>query len=366
MPILRDADDVRLGSVGADRVYLGATLVWEALVRVTHGNDAEFARLVTDATVEWTGSVMPDNGAQGDVWLLTRAHLSEQQPWDFDGTVWVRRSDGELGYPGADMLWEFTTTAASQTVLVPVGGTVNVTIDWGDGSALETVTTANPTHVYASAGTYPVRVSGSAEAFGTTNNNWRARVTAMLAIGRLGITNFRDAFRFRLQGTTFYGEAWDTSSVTDMSRMFAGAFLESALFNQPIGAWDTSSVTNMSVMFDGASAFNQDIGAWDTSSVTNMQGTFQKAAAFQQPLNAWTFVGTVDINDFMRDKTGGGAYNTPNYNDLLVRWEQLRSAGTLSDNRRYHMGGAKHSGAGTTARNALAAAGWSITDGGPA
>ena len=62
----------------------------------------------------------------------------------------------------------------------------------------------------------------------------------------------------------------DTSRVTDMGSMFAGA--ES--FNQPIGNWDTSNVTNMRGVFAGAKSFNQPIGNWDTSNVTNMSGMF--------------------------------------------------------------------------------------------
>ena len=60
---------------------------------------------------------------------------------------------------------------------------------------------------------------------------------------------------------------WDTSAVTDMSRMFFAA----SGFNQNIDSWDTSSVINMYGMFMGASNFNQDIGNWDTSSVTDMR-----------------------------------------------------------------------------------------------
>ena len=56
---------------------------------------------------------------------------------------------------------------------------------------------------------------------------------------------------------------WNTSNVTDMSRMFE----YSTDFNQDIGCWDTSNVTNMRSMFYNANNFNQDISKWNTSNV---------------------------------------------------------------------------------------------------
>ena len=56
---------------------------------------------------------------------------------------------------------------------------------------------------------------------------------------------------------------WETGGVTDMSRLFCGAFgcaTRAQSFNEDIGAWDTSGVTTMRDMFYGASAFDQDLG----------------------------------------------------------------------------------------------------------
>eukprot|EP00963_Diacronema_lutheri_P000878 scaffold53_cov381-Pavlova_lutheri.AAC.20 len=76
---------------------------------------------------------------------------------------------------------------------------------------------------------------------------------------------------------------WDTSQVTDMASMFAGA----SNFDQDIGGWDTSQVTNMASMFAGASNFDQDIGRWDTSQVTNMASMFASASKFNQDIGKW-------------------------------------------------------------------------------
>ena len=62
---------------------------------------------------------------------------------------------------------------------------------------------------------------------------------------------------------------WDTSSVINMTGMFAGA----QDFNQFIGNWDTSSVNDFSWMFYDALAFNQDIHNWDTSNASRY-GTY--------------------------------------------------------------------------------------------
>ena len=70
---------------------------------------------------------------------------------------------------------------------------------------------------------------------------------------------------------------WDTSQVTDMSRMFERA---SGLTSLDIGKWDTSKVTDMSVMFGRASGLtNLDIGKWNTSQVTDMDAMFLRASS---------------------------------------------------------------------------------------
>ena len=54
----------------------------------------------------------------------------------------------QISYAAAsDMITEWTIPAANTTIKLPVQGTgLNVTVDWGDGSAKQTVTTSFPTH----------------------------------------------------------------------------------------------------------------------------------------------------------------------------------------------------------------------------
>ena len=78
---------------------------------------------------------------------------------------------------------------------------------------------------------------------------------------------------------------WDTSEVTDMSKLF----LDAHTFNEPLNNWDVSKVTNMHAMFDNAYVFNQPLNNWDVSKVTDMSEMFSsmESLAFNQPIGNW-------------------------------------------------------------------------------
>jgi surface protein len=360
-----------------------------------------------------------------------------------------------------DLVLVFDTALGDLTVEMPLFGTVNCVIDWGDGSSDAYTTTGTKSHTYASGGVYAVRLSGTLTVFGA--NVSRPELVSCLSFGEVGLVSLSQAFRacanlvevptslpsqssvtnmlFMFSGASSFNQdiggwdvssvtnmgamfqsarafnqdigGWDTSSVTNMGAMFNAAFafnqniggwdvssvtamnamfqsarafnqdiggwdvssvtnmsfmfFDARAFNQDIGGWDTSSVTTMGSMFNGALMFNQNIGGWDVSSVTTMASMFNGANAFQQPLNPWTFTGSVNLANFMLNKTGANSYNTTNYDNLLVRWDALVTATTLAADRTVNMGGAKYTdpGVGATARAALITAGWTIVDGGP-
>jgi surface protein len=172
-----------------------------------------------------------------------------------------------------------TTLATGTTVTVPLAGTVNVVIDWGDGSSEAFTTAGNKTHTYASEGEYEVRVSGSLTAFGGLVT--RPNLTKCLSFGDLGLEFLTNAFRNCANLTEVPSVL--PSTVTAVVNMFLGA----TSFNQDIGSWDVSGVTRMDGMFQAATSFNQNIGDWDVSSVTNMFRLFQGANSFNQDIGGW-------------------------------------------------------------------------------
>jgi surface protein len=102
---------------------------------------------------------------------------------------------------------------------------------------------------------------------------------------------------------------WNTSSVTNMRRVFANQ----QQFNQDISRWDVSKVSVMTAMFFDAKQFNQDISSWDVSMITGYRGgmrsVFQGASSFNQSLCPWKdHISTnIDMYDMF---TGTSCINT--------------------------------------------------------
>jgi len=198
-----------------------------------------------------------------------------------------------------------TTLEPGTTVSVPLGGSVDVVIDWGDGLSDSYTTIGLKTHTYVAEGEYEVRVSGSLTGFG--ENFFRPNLTKCLSFGNLGLTNLSSAF----MNCANFTEAPATlpAGVTNMSSMFFGT----SSFNQNIGGWDTSSVTNMFSMFRN-SLFNNggsaDINDWDTSSVTDMSRMFWISTSFNQNIGGWDTSSVTDMSSMFRDASfnnGGSA-----------------------------------------------------------
>jgi hypothetical protein len=71
-------------------------------------------------------------------------------------------------------------------------------------------------------------------------------------------------------------DQWDTSQVTDMSKLFDGR----TCFSADLSKWNTGNVTDMSDMFACAFCFSSDLSQWDTGNVTNMSYMFYDARHF--------------------------------------------------------------------------------------
>ncbi|MGC6284180.1 MAG: BspA family leucine-rich repeat surface protein [Polaribacter sp.] len=136
---------------------------------------------------------------------------------------------------------------------------------------------------------------------------------------------FENAFKFNQNINN-----WDVSDVEDMSDMFSSTFPGWEVdFNQPIGDWDVSNVTNMSNMFSNAKSFNQPIGNWDVSNVETMQVMFSLAESFNQPIGNWDVSNVTNMSSMFKIAESFnqpiGKWDVSNVTDLSFMFSLAKS-----------------------------------------
>ena len=239
-----------------------------------------------------------------------------------------------------------TNLDSDREISLPLSGVQSVTVNWGDGTQLQTINNSKGphSHTYATEGTYTITITGSMIQFGNQCFDWKGSkmLTDVVSWDMDSLTSLAGAFKRASNLTSvpnmlptnvvdLYGLFWcaakfndpniinwDTAKITNMSNMFLCA----SEFNQPIGSWDVSNVTNTQNMFNQADKFNQDISGWDlrsvmvagsmfyhaksfngdisgwdTSNIVNMRSMFEGAVAFNQDISGWDVSRVSDISN---------------------------------------------------------------------
>jgi hypothetical protein len=213
------------------------------------------------------------------------------------------------------MVLTSTVTAGDLQVRLPIFfGTTTCTIDWGDGTGIQTVTApiapatfggpagqGGITHTYASAGTRTIFIKGTVTHWGLDNVDKLFSGYNEIS-GRRGFTIGRN---YTTQGfgdiglVSLIGYCFGTnhsnghpipssipSSVTDLSAFFAFADYEEVSprlnsndYNR-ITNWNTVNVQNMSFVFRLARAQpagGYPVAGWNTQNVSNFKAMFANA-----------------------------------------------------------------------------------------
>jgi surface protein len=247
-----------------------------------------------------------------------------------------------------------------KTIALPLFGTVDVIVNWGDGTASEAVVSQGwVLHEYPGYEKYTIKISGTVTRYGDISASSfsfsQEKLRTVDAIGEgMGLSSLYYAFDgcknliavppvipsgiTSLEGT-FRGcesfnadiSKWDVSSVSDFentfngcvnfnqaittwdvssANTFIGMFAGCLRFNQPLANWDMRNAVNTSSMFSGCQEFNQPLETWELPLLSNASSMFKDCIKFNQPLNNWgnTATGLTNTNSMF---SGCSRFNQP-------------------------------------------------------
>lgn len=212
-------------------------------------------------------------------------------------TISVTAGEGEntktetvsVTQPFADNRMILTLTITNVTARLPLTGNgLDCTVDWGDGTDPQKVTTAYPSHTYAEAGTYDVKISGSVPTINANNTTnfpvgQRNNIVAVKQWGQLqNLTSMQAAFYQCTKLTSIpavTGDAFPLVS-TFMHTFYQCALLASIpedLFASATGA------TSFQYTFSGCKALTTIPAKLfvNNTKVTTFQQTFYQCTAIE-------------------------------------------------------------------------------------
>lgn len=235
---------------------------------------------------------------------------------------------------------------------VPLLGTVNVTVDWGDGQQESFTTGGFKPHLYTAAGQYTISITGTLSHFGFDGNpsdrsdgaggnagDEMAKIIRVVQWGNLGLTSLEyglaeatelvdvpadfpatvtNAHALFIRAEKFNDNNivnWNVSNV----EIFRSMFWDASVFNQSIGSWNTSSATDMGYMFLRARSFNQSLSGWNTSKVSQFNFMFNSASAFNQPIGNFDFSAVPNDTEIVLNLSQT-AITGENFSATLVDW----------------------------------------------
>ena len=201
------------------------------------------------------------------------------------------------------------TTSANESITIPTftGEIYDYTVDWGDGT-VENGFTGDASHNYTVAGIYTVSITGTFPRIYFEFEDDRLKILSIEQWGEIQWQSMNRAFwncnNLQMNAT----DIPDLSNVTDLSEMFAFAFIMTG--NSSISSWDVSTITNMASLFS-TTKMNQPLNTWDVGSVTDMAQMFFQNRAFNQPLDNWNVSNVTSMLNMFR---------STNFNQSLASW----------------------------------------------
>ncbi len=138
------------------------------------------------------------------------------------------------------------TSAPDTEITLPLDGEVSCTVDWGDGSTVQTVSTTYPSHTYAEAGDHVIAVDGRVTALNNVNEKIATSSaspnTTLIAVKQWGLTGLTDLHYGLIYSSSLVSVPTDKygalSEVTSCNRLFSFCL---SLESVPEGIFDHCS-----------------------------------------------------------------------------------------------------------------------------
>ncbi len=168
----------------------------------------ESATVTVESNYDWDFSYDTDDDwytvtRDGDSLIITSTRDNETTE-DYESTITVTAGDGAENVVEAQitvveenignaLILVYTITDGGTTVTLPLQGTVNCTVNWGDGTE-DTVTSTKPTHTYDKTGSFNVVVKGTVTSLSHSGINSSSKVnTTLTAVRQWGNTGLTTA-----------------------------------------------------------------------------------------------------------------------------------------------------------------------------
>ncbi|MBQ9396555.1 MAG: BspA family leucine-rich repeat surface protein [Proteobacteria bacterium] len=270
------------------------------------------------------------------------------------------RGDGRCVPDTFETVWHYYS---GSTVTFPISGATNCnfTIDWGDGSEIETYTSCpgtNLQHTYDhyTIEWYRIKVKGTLDGWSLSalSEKDKFKLREVVSFGPVGLssgafsdaqlvtkmskvdipdatklTNMNSFFEFTYDTFNlidFDLEKWDVRNVTEFYYTF-----ERSYYNKPLNRWNVSSAKTFYGMFL-RSGFNQPLNLWDVSGLKSLEYVFYEAYAFDQSLADWNIPTDVDYapSRFGFEMFEGTSLSKDNFCDMITKnamWKELYNHG---------------------------------------
>jgi surface protein len=176
----------------------------------------------------------------------------------------------------------YTVIPGNLIIRLPLYGTVDVIIDWGDSQVSQTDNQGDFEHTYLSPGTYTVTIKKTLTQFGNESTPYlhADRLTNVISFGEIRLTSLAGAFynatnlvsvpsslpsttnvaslAYTFKGATSFDDSsvanWDVSLVTDMTSMFENVTLSTSVYNSILTTWRSLPLLQQNVTFHGGNS----------------------------------------------------------------------------------------------------------------